>query len=304
MYFALNLQGHIIFGNSQDDESIKKGYLNINDPRLSKEHFEIDVDSDGNWLNITDLGSSGGTWLVILNYLEDQVLPEIEYQNPEIGAFKFELGSSCFTLEEIMELYEQPDVLTDLCLINLYTLIDIKEIKKHDLETRITKAMISQERTDLMMKYMELLRKEYDDETTYLKNRLILKVISGKYQGTEIEIGYRGSKIGVIENQGSKSLVFTSYQGNDTFDENLFDITYKNGSYSLKSYGFSKIYKKFNPHEKHRIFPGHRICAGSQIFTLLQHIHFYIGDTKSVIFEEFTNISDVINISVYAIVQQ
>ena len=86
------------------------------------------------------MGSQYGTWLVILNYLEDQVLPEIEYQCPEIGAFKFELGANCFTLEEICEMYEASDVLTDLCMLDLFTLTDIREVKTHDLENRIIKA--------------------------------------------------------------------------------------------------------------------------------------------------------------------
>lgn len=83
-------------------------------------------------------------------------------------------------------------------------------------------------------------------------------------------MGYRGTKIGIVDNKGAKNLVFTSYNSSDTFDANLFDINFKNGSYYLKSYGSSKIYKKFGQNEKHKIFPGHRICAGSQIFTLLQ----------------------------------
>ena len=228
------------------------------------------MDVEGNWLNITDLGSQNGTWLVILNYLEDQVLPEIEYQNPEIGAFKFELGTTCYTLEEMMEAYEAPEILSDLCLLDLYSLPDILEIKDHQLETRVTKAMITPDRMEKCSSMMKALKRDFNEGSVYLKNRIILKVISGKYKGITIEIGYRGSKIGILENKAVKNLAFTSYNFSETFDMNLFDINFKNGSYYLKSYGFSKIYKKFNPQEKHKIFPGHRICAGSQIFTLLQ----------------------------------
>lgn len=300
----IKVDGHIIFGNSSENDPNKRGYININDNRMSENHFELELDSDGTWLKITDLGSDNGTWLVILNYLEDMILPEIEYQCPEIGAFKFELGALCFTLEEIMEMHEAPEILSDFCLINLYTLNDIREIKKHDFDTRIIKAMITADRVEKMTEMMARLIKEFEDESVFLKSRIIMKVLSGKYEGMEVEIGYRGMKLGQISNKGKKSLVFNSFDGYDTFEDNIFDILYKNGCYSLKSYGFSKIFKKFNPLEKNKIYPGHRICAGSQIFTLLQHIHFQVGESNSVVFEEFTNISDVTNISVYAIIQQ
>lgn len=243
---------------------------------MSKHHFEIEVDSDGNWLNIMDLGSQYGTWLVILNYLEDEILPEIEYQNAEIGAFKFELGAGCFSLEEIMEMYEAPEILSDLCLLGMYSLNDLREIKEHELETRIIKGKVTPDRVLRVKEMMETLAREFQNEGAYVKNRLIMRVLTGTYQGIDIEVGegeqvgYRGSKIGRVDNKGVKHLVFTSFQNSDTFDENIFDINFKSGSYYLKSYGFSKIYKKFSPSEKNRIFPGHRICAGSQIFTLLQ----------------------------------
>jgi len=269
-------QGKITFGNTGGEEPPRKGFLNIDDMRLSKQHFEIEVDSDGNWLNIMDLGSQYGTWLVILNYLEDEILPEIEYQNAEIGAFKFELGVSCFSLEEIMEMYEAPEILSDLCLLGMYSLNDIREIKEHELETRIIKSKVTPDRVERVKEMMETLIKEFQNESVYVKNRLIMRVLTGAYTGVDIEVacaqqvGYRGSKIGRVNNKGVKHLVFTSFQNSDTFDENIFDVNFKSGSYYLKSYGFSKIYKKFSPGEKNRIFPGHRICAGSQIFTLLQ----------------------------------
>ena len=37
-------------------------------------------------------------------------------------------------------MYEAADVLTDLCILDLYTLTDIREVKTHDLENRIIKA--------------------------------------------------------------------------------------------------------------------------------------------------------------------
>lgn len=178
----------IIFGNIGGEETTKRGFLNIDDPRLSKDHFQIEVDAEGNWLNITDLGSQYGTWLVILNYLEDQVLPEIEYQNPEVGAFKFELGTSCYTLEEMLEAYEAPEILTDLCLLDLYSINDIREIKQHELETRVTKAMITPDRLEKVVHMMETLKRDFDDNNLTLKNRIILRVISGKYEGISIEV--------------------------------------------------------------------------------------------------------------------
>lgn len=166
----------------------KRGYLSIDDARLSKEHFQIDVDPEGSWLNITDLGSQYGTWLVILNYLEDQVLPDIEYQNPEIGAFRFELGANCYTLEEMLEAYEAPEILTDLCLLDLYTLADIKEVKQHELETRVTKAMITPDRMEQVLNMMMMLRRDFHENGACLKNRIIMRVISGKYEGITIEV--------------------------------------------------------------------------------------------------------------------
>lgn len=179
----------IIFGNSGDEEVEKRGYLSIDDARLSKEHFQIEVDPEGSWLNITDLGSQFGTWLVILNYLEDQVLPNIEYQNPEIGAFKFELGAGCYTLEEMLEAYEAPEILTDLCLLDLYTLTDINEVKQHELETRVTKAMITPDRMEQVLSMMTMLRRDFHESGNSVKNRIILRIISGKYEGTTIEVG-------------------------------------------------------------------------------------------------------------------
>ena len=297
------------FGNYKDEKAPKNGYLNIEDPRLSKEHFEVDRDPNGNFLNVVDLGSQHGTWLVILNYLEDEVLHGVEYSNQEIGAFKFELGAICFTLEEIMEMYEAPEVLSDFCLLGIYALEDIKDIKEHDLDTRIQKSKMKEDRVLKVKKYIEKLRREYElnrdaPKREIFKTRLILKIIAGQYKGVQIEVGYRGTKIGLVKTKDVVKIVFTSFQHSDTFDENLFDINFKNGRYYLKSYGFSRIYKKFNPHESNKIYPGHRICAGSQIFTLLQHIHFHIGESQFIIFEEFTNISDAINISIYAIVQE
>lgn len=184
----------IIFGNAGDEEVEKRGYLSIDDSRLSKEHFQIEVDAEGNWLNIIDLGSQFGTWLVILNYLEDQVLPEIEYQSPEIGAFKFELGTSCYTLEEMLEAYEAPEILTDLCLLDMYTLTDIKEVKQHELETKVTKAMITPDRMEQVLHMMGMLQRDFHENGSCLKNRIILKVISGKYEGITIEVEWPSNR--------------------------------------------------------------------------------------------------------------
>src|SRR3990167_2308877 len=252
------------------EERPKKGFIQIDDPRMSGLHFEIEVDSDGNFLNIVDLGSNSGTWLVILNYLEDMVEPEIEYQNEEVGAFKFVLGTLCYTLEEIFEMYEEPEVLSDFCFLGLFTLEDIREIKPHELETRISKAMLTPERQQKSLAMLENIRRDFSNDKEILKNRIIMRVLTGVYRNMEVEIGYRGSKIGVIENNNVKTLVYTSYQHSDTFDENLFDVNFKAGKYFLKSYGTSRIFKKFASHEKHELYPGHRICAGSQVFTLLQ----------------------------------
>ena len=169
--------------------------MNIDDIRLSKEHFEIEVDSDGNWLNIVDLGSQYGTWLVILNYLEDEILPEIEYQNAEIGAFKFELGAGCFTLEEIMEMYEAPEILSDLCLLGLYSLGEIREIKEHELETRIIKAKVTPDRVVKVKDMIATLLRDFENENNYVKNRLLMKVFSGSYKDTDIEVNSNETRL-------------------------------------------------------------------------------------------------------------
>lgn len=121
-----------------------------------------------------------------------------------------------------------------------------------------------------MLKYIEQIKEDFQDESMILKNRLILKIMTGRFSGMDIEVGYRGAHIGIIHNNTKQSLVQTSYQNSDTFDENIFDISFKTGSYYLKPLSGSQIFKRFNSLEKHKIFPGHRICAGSQVFTLLQ----------------------------------
>lgn len=57
----IKVDGHIIFGNSSENDPNKRGYININDNRMSENHFELELDSDGTWLKITDLGSDNGT---------------------------------------------------------------------------------------------------------------------------------------------------------------------------------------------------------------------------------------------------
>ena len=135
-------KNNIMFGNLKGEEPPKKGFINIKDPKLSPQHFQIEMDAQGNGLNIIDLGSDLGTWLVVLNYLEDQILPEIEYQNPRIGAFKFELGVNCFNLEEVMEMYQRSDVHSDLCTLEIFTLKDLRERKTYEIEGAFTKYMV------------------------------------------------------------------------------------------------------------------------------------------------------------------
>ena len=53
----------------------------------------------------------------------------------------------------------------------------------------------------------------------------------------------------------------------------------------------------------YEIHPGHRISAGSNIFALLQHINFSIGNNVNLIIEEFSGISDFIKTSIYGIIE-
>lgn len=282
---------------------------------MSKRHFEVGIDRDSNCLLVTDLESENGTWLVILNYLENPISLEVEYQNELIGSFKFSLGPLCFDLQEIMEMFNQPEVLSDLYLLGLNTISDIKEIKSFELESRITKAKIPPDRVDKINSIVKKILADFKDDNptfrSFCKHKLIFRVETGQFKGMTIEVGYRGTKIGLVETLNKKFIAFSSFGSSTFFDETLFDINFKNGLYYLKAYSNSRIFKKFVSQEKNKILPGHRICAGSQIFTMLQysyvvifrHIHFSIGDTESILFEEFSSISDVVNISIYAIIQ-
>jgi len=71
----------------------------------------------------------------------------------------------------------------------------------------------------------------------------------------------------------------------------------------MKSSGFTNIYRKFIPKEKFSIYPGHRVCFGANVFYLLQYINFSLGEQNTVLVKEYTSISELTNVSLYAIVE-
>lgn len=71
----------------------------------------------------------------------------------------------------------------------------------------------------------------------------------------------------------------------------------------MKSSGFTNIYRKFIPEESFSIYPGHRVCFGSNVFYLLQYINFSLGEQNTVLVKEYTSISELTNVSLYAIVE-
>lgn len=118
----------------------------------------------------------------------------------------------------------------------------------------------------------------------------------------EIESGFKGNHIGIVEISGKPSIANSPFSDH-AFDRKLLHISYKHGVYYMKSSGFTNIYRKFIPKEKFSIYPGHRVCFGSNVFYLLQYINFSIGEENTVLVKEYTSLSELTNISLYAIIQ-
>ena len=71
----------------------------------------------------------------------------------------------------------------------------------------------------------------------------------------------------------------------------------------MKSNGTTNIYRRFLPKEKFNAYPGHRICLGDNILYLLQHINFSIGEQYSILVKEYSSISEITNVSIYALIE-
>jgi Protein phosphatase 2C len=106
----------------------------------------------------------------------------------------------------------------------------------------------------------------------------------------------------VLEFDGKPSIANNSVS-DEHFDRKLLHISYKNGVYYLKSSGFTNIYRKFVPEQNFSIFPGHRVCFGSNVFYLLQYINFSIGEQNTILVKEYTSISELTTISLYAVIE-
>lgn len=106
-----------------------------------------------------------------------------------------------------------------------------------------------------------------------------------------------------MDAQNTPTIASSPYT-DEAFDVGLIRITYRQGVYFMKSNGTTNIYRRFIPQEKFNAYPGHRICLGDNILYLLQHINFSIGEQYSVLVKEYSSISEITNVSIYALIEQ
>ena len=137
----------------------------------------------------------------------------------------------------------------------------------------------------------------------YNKNRVIFQTTSSQFQRQKIEIGYQGMYLGIYKIDGRDVLSHSSATSSH-FDKKLMKVSFKNGNYYLRSDGYTNFYRRLDPKKDFSIFPGHRISFGSNMLYLIQYVNIALhGARKSVIVKEYTSISQIANISVYALIE-
>jgi hypothetical protein len=133
----IKLEGIVKFGRDVSDkenidERAKEGWLLFqDDKKVSRNHFEIDVDYNNFCIRVKDMSSKLGTWLALMHHVDEQIIPEIQYKSSYLDSFKFELGMRCDSLEEVLDSYDRLDMVDTLIALDLDT---IPKINRSDPE--------------------------------------------------------------------------------------------------------------------------------------------------------------------------
>ena len=193
-------------------------------------------------------------------------MPEVQYKSSYLNGFRFSLGMRSDTIEEVLESFDRLD------LIDTFIALDI---------TSVEKAVACQiKHIHSILESLEVLengqkdivgvinRIKNDFKGQYINRRLIFQTEEDSPEQIEIESGFKGNFIGLVDVQNTPSIASSPYT-DEGFDAGLLRITYRQGVYYMKSNGTTNIYRRFVPKEVFSAYPGHRICLGDNILYLL-----------------------------------
>ena len=235
-----------------------------------------------------------------MHHVDEQIIPEIQYKSSYLDSFKFELGMRCDTLEEVLDGYDRLDMIDTLIALDLDSITKITSCKEKEITLILDSLEVMEYGQKDILQIAQRIKADFAGD--YINRRLIFKTTGESPEHIEIENGFRGNHIGLIEINGKPSIGSSPFN-DEAFDRKLLHITYQQGVYYMKSSGFTNIYRKFIPNEKFSIYPGHRVCFGANVFYLLQYINFSLGEENTVLVKEYTSISELTNVSLYAIIE-
>lgn len=302
----IKLEGEVKFGRDvsdqqEEDERAKEGWLLFQeDKKVSRHHFEIEVDYNNFCINVKDMGSKLGTWLALMHHVDEQIIPEIQYKSSYLDSFKFELGMRCDTLEEVLDAYARLDMVDTLIALDLDTITKITRADPNEVVLILDSLEVLENGQQDIINIIKRIKNDFSGD--YINRRLIFKTVGDTPELIDIESGFRGNHLGLVDINGKPSISNCAFNDH-AFDRKLLHISYKHGVYYMKSSGFTNIYRKFIPEEKFSIYPGHRVCFGANVFYLLQYINFSLGEQNTVLVKEYTSISELTNVSLYAIIE-
>ena len=118
----IKLEGRVGFGRKSEVHQIRNGWLLLDkDPKVSKEHFLCKVDHENSCVTIQDLGSQNGTWIALMQHVDERIVPKATYKSGYLGDFRFVEGARCNTVEHVLSIYNRMDLVDDFYEVDLST---------------------------------------------------------------------------------------------------------------------------------------------------------------------------------------
>lgn len=284
------------------DEIKRPGWLLISDDKkISREHMKIRVDTVNSCVIIRDLGSSTGTWLLLMPNTREQLIPKIPYKSTSLDFFDFEIGAKADNLEEALSCIKGLEYLDNFLELGFATIDDVVGIEDADFELKLSQIEPDQKIIEKLIFLSKILKKNFPKN--FFNSRLILKTTGISFYPTEIETGFATTYIGISSSGKEGSMLVNAALKTKRFKKFLFEIFYKEGLYFIKSTHEEKMFRALEANLDMTVYPGHEIELGSQLFELVQHINFFVGKSKNFILKGFTTISEISNISVFGVVE-
>lgn len=137
----IKLDGTVSFGRDVSDEKgkdnrDKEGWLLFSeDKKVSRSHFSAKVNQKQFCVEITDFGSKLGTWLALMNDVEEQIIPEVQYKSSYLNGFRFQLGMRSDTIEEVLDSFDRLDLIDTFIALDLNSIEKVINSKLHHIHS-------------------------------------------------------------------------------------------------------------------------------------------------------------------------